>query len=155
MVNANVAFCCGVLGVGVPGTERFLGDKAADQDFSSNYGVSPHFPLYLLTRACTDGPVPGLESMLAALQDFALTRLPPPPEEASAFNVACLAAGLLNAGATAPVVAPYLDALLDRQDDDGSWPAWGAYLGFGGRYDGAPALTTAVAVDALAKAARP
>ena len=92
--------------------------------------------------------------VMPAVQSYILTQLPRPADEVSALNVACLLASLLNIGTPETVVAPYLDAVVDRQEGDGSWPAWAAYLGIKGKFDGAPALSTAVALDALAKAAR-
>jgi hypothetical protein len=47
-------------------------------------------------------------------------------------------------------VRPYVRALLERQEGAGHWPAWAANYGFFHLRDGTPALTTAIAVEALA-----
>jgi hypothetical protein len=152
LVNANTLFCCGLLGLPLPGAAAYLEQVVRDDAyFESAYAVSPHFLIYAISRAYADGKVGALAPALPALQRYLLTRLPPPEAESSAFNLACLAAGLLNLGADRGIVAPYLDALLDAQQDEGGWPAWAAYAGFAPNYDGAPALTTALALEALGK----
>lgn len=152
LVNANIVFCCGCLGIEVPGAAAYLRERISAGDYSAKYCVSPHFLLYAISRAYADGRVAGLEASMPALQSYILRELPPPAAEPSVFNLACLAAALLNSRAPGAIAAPYLAVLVDRQAADGSWPAWAAYLGFHGCYDGGPALTTAISLDALAKA---
>ncbi len=69
---------------------------------------------------------------------------PPPPELTQILGRAHLEAPL-------SLVSPYLTALLDQQQGDGHWPAWAVYLTYGRLYDGAPALTTALALEGLGK----
>ena len=152
MVNANIAFCCGALGLDTPGIVRYLSDAVVGQAAASKYSVSPHFLLYLLTRAYAHGPVPGLASVMPVVKHFILTQLRHPGDEVSAFNVACLVASLLNAEAPMATVDPYLRVLLERQSADGSWPMCAAYVSFDGRYDGSAAMTTAIALDAVVQA---
>ena len=153
LVNANLLFCCGLLGLALPGAAAYLQRVVRDEAYHdhSAYSISPHFLAYTISRAYADGKVDALTPVLDALQRYLLTRLPPPEAEPSAFNLACLAAGLLNLEVERGIVAPYLDALLDAQSNSGEWPAWAAYAGFAPNYDGAPALTTALALEALGK----
>jgi hypothetical protein len=78
---------------------------------------------------------------------------------------------LLNLGVDPAVVEPYLATLLQAQQADGGWPAWAAGAGFPLNWDpawrkrwpggpasaeqgwcwGSPALTTALALEALGK----
>jgi hypothetical protein len=85
------------------------------------------------------------------MQDYMLNQLPPPPAEPAALHLACLAAALLNLQADLSLIEPYVTALLVCQDNDGHWPAWAVYLSYHHYYDGAPALTTALALEALSK----
>jgi hypothetical protein len=72
----------------------------------------------------------------------------------STFNVACSAVCLLNFRVEAKLFEPYIEMLLNQQAANGGWAAWGAYAGFNHHHDGSPALTTALAIEALAKYAR-
>ncbi len=67
----------------------------------------------------------------------------------SAFELACRAAALLALGT--PAVGELGD-LLAAQLPDGSWPMAAAYSGYPPHLDGSPALTTAIALDALGRA---
>jgi hypothetical protein len=156
LVNANIAFCFGLLGIPLPGTAAYLADlvQRADYTRATIYGLSPHFLIYCLSRAAADGGVAELQAALPRLQQTILEELPPPDAEPAAFNLACLSVALLNCGADSATLAPYLSALLDQQQPDGSWPAWAAWLSFSPNYDGAPALTTALALEALGKLGR-
>jgi len=162
LVNANVLFCAGLLGVALPGAAAFLRELVAAESYTGHSfaeaypgrepaTVPPHFVLYTVSRAYADGRVADLAPAVPAMCDFLTTRLPPPPAEASAFNLACRAVGLLNLGAGLAVVEPYVHLLLDAQDEDGGWPGWGAWAGFPPNFDGSPALTTAFALEALGK----
>ncbi|MBA3469796.1 MAG: hypothetical protein H0T53_09140 [Herpetosiphonaceae bacterium] len=156
LVNANIVFCFGLLEVPLPGAVAYLVDlvERADYGRATIYGLSPHFLIYCLSRAAADGGVVELQAALPQLQRTILGELASPEAEPSAFNLACLSVALLNCGADAATVAPYLGALLAQQQPDGSWPAWAAWLSFSPNYDGAPALTTALALEALGKHAR-
>lgn len=153
LVNANVLFCCGLLGIELPGAAAYLTRRAVSGDYrgDSHYVISPHFLLYAMTRAYADGQAVALAPALPAMRECLLDRLPPLPDELSAFNVACRALALLNLGAARDVVAPYLTAIVAAQGDDGGWPMWAAWAGFPPNYDGSPALTTALALEALGK----
>lgn len=153
LVNANVLFCAGLLGIALPGAAAYLERVVRSGDYrdGSHYVISPHFPLYAIARAYADGRVAALAPSVPAMRDFLTLRLPPPPDEASALNLACRAVGLLNLGADLAAVEPYVSLLLDAQGDDGGWPIWAAWAGFPPNYDGSPALTTALALEALGK----
>ncbi len=155
LVNANLVFCFGLLEMPLPGAVAYLVDLVQRADYSAStiYGLSPHFLIYCLSRAAADGGVSDLQAALPRLQQTILHELAAPAAEPAAFNLACLTVALLNCGADAATLAPYLSALLAQQQPDGSWPAWAAWLSFRPNYDGAPALTTALALEALGKLA--
>ncbi len=154
LVNANILFCAGLLQLPLPGVVTYIQQVIQEVAYQARsiYCVSPHFPLYTLSRACADGRITDLALAMLVMQDYILTQLPPPAAEPSALHLACLAAALLNLQANLSLVEPYVTTLLARQENDGRWPAWGAYWGSYQRcYDGAPALTTALALETLGK----
>ncbi len=153
LVNANVLFCCGLLGVALPGAEAYLRGIVESEAYvgQSFYVVSPHFLAYAIGRAYSDGGANGLAPAMPALRNYLSTRLPPPDAEPSALNLACRAVTLLNLGCAAVEIAPYLVSLLRLQQPDGGWPGWAAWAGFQPNYDGSPALTTALVLEALGK----
>jgi hypothetical protein len=65
--------------------------------------------------------------------------------------LACSGVSLLNLQAKPNQIEPYLSAILNSQQADGSWPAWAAYAGYRPNYDGGAALTTTLALEALGK----
>ena len=153
MSNANILFCSGLLNLSLPGTVAYL-TKVIEADAyqtHSIYSVSPHFLIYCLSRAYADGQVAGLGPAMPIMQKYLLTQLPPPSAEPSAFNLACLTASLFNLQADPPLIEPYLTALLTTQQPDGGWAGWAAWRSYRPNYDGSPALTTALAVEALGK----
>jgi hypothetical protein len=152
LVNANILFCGGLLNLPLPRTADYARQIIHNETYQSHtICVSPHFPIYALSRAYGDGKVDALTPAMPAMQDYVLTKLPPPQTEPVAFYLACLAVSLLNLPITLPLVEPYLAALLASQESDGHWPAWATYVSYGGHYDGAPALATALALEALGK----
>ncbi len=153
LVNANIVYCCGLLNLSLPSTVYYLEQviRAEAYDSESAYTVSPHLLIYALSRAYADGKVTMLDAVMSVMQDYILSKLPPPHIEISAFNLACLTVSLINMHVPAILVRPYLVPLLASQQSDGSWPAWAAYAGFSPNYDGSPALTTALALEALGK----
>jgi hypothetical protein len=151
LVNANILFCTGLLNLTLLGAAAYAQQLIHNQAYLGTYGVSPHLPIYALSRAYADGRVTALAPAMPVMQDYLLAQLLPPQTEPAALHVACLAAALLNAQAPLALVEPYLAALLNRQQPDGSWPAWAAYVSYNANYDGAPALTTALALEALGK----
>lgn len=151
LVNANVVLCAGMAGMALPGAAAYLADLVLRDELAdaSDYCLEPHLLIYAIARAAVDGAVAHLAPALPALRAYAL-RLPAPPQESQPFRLACLAATLLALGEPA-AAEPYLAALLAAQAPDGSWPAAAAYSGYPPWLDGAPALTTAIALDALGK----
>jgi hypothetical protein len=153
LVNANILFCSSRLNLSLPGTINYLQEIIQKEAYQtqSGYCVSPHFPIYALSRAYADGQVEALASTMPTMQDYILKKLPVPQAEPASSNLVCLAVSLLNLQSPLPVVEPYLAAVLANQKADGHWPAWGVYLSYNHYYDGAPALTTALALEALGK----
>jgi hypothetical protein len=173
LVNVNVVFLCGLLGIAVPGATDFLMSNLHNKDFAKNnrYCISSHFQAYTLTRAYADGNVQSLGSALPALREHMRTALDEPVAELPAFEAACLATSLLNLGESAAVVRPYVNRLLASQERDGGWPIWAAGAGFPREWDwnwlarwpdgpasidrgwcwGSRTMTTALALESLAK----
>jgi hypothetical protein len=153
LVNANVLFCAGLLGIELPGVVAYLENIVRSDNYrgDSFYVISPHFLLYAITRAYADGAVAALAPSVPAMRDFLTTQMPHPVDEASAFNIACRAVSLLNLGADPATIEPLVSLLLETQGDDGGWPIWAAWAGFPPNYDGSPALTIALALEAIGK----
>jgi hypothetical protein len=153
LVNANILFCAGLLNLSLPGTIYYLEQviQAEAYDSESLYTPTSHFLMYALSRAYADGNVSKLDKAMSIMQDYVLTKLPPPHAETSAFKLACLAVSLLNMKVPSILIRPYLVPLLSMQQPDGSWPVDITYHGFSPNYDGSPALSTALAIEALAK----
>lgn len=149
LVNANLLLCAGLVGMELPGAAAYLCDVAARGAWeqASDYCLTPHLLLYCVARACADGPVPALAPAMPGLRSAALAL----PAQSEPFRLACLAAALLAAG-DGEAAAPYLAALLEAQAADGSWPIAAAYSGYPPHFDGSPALTTAIALDAIGRA---
>jgi hypothetical protein len=153
LVNANILFCGGLLNLSLPGTIDYVQQVISNEGYQAQsiYCIAPHFPIYVISRAYGDGNVEALAPTMPIMQDYVLTRLVRPRNEPVTFNLACLAVALLNLQAGLSLIEPYLVALLVGQKSDGHWPAWAAYLSYKHHYDGAPALTTALALEALSK----
>lgn len=151
LVNANILFSAGLLNLSLPNTITYLQQIVQTETYEKNnlYTVSPHFFIYCLTRAYADGQVTDLTPIRSTLQTYILNKLS--QAEPSAFNLACIAVSLLNLQATPSQIKTFINALLNSQLVDGSWPAWAAYLGYRPNYDGGRVLTTALALEALAK----
>lgn len=173
LVNVNVVFLCGLLGIEVPGATAYLLNAVRNGVFSerSRYCISSHFQTYCLSRAYAEGNVQALASAVPAVRDHLLDELPAPEAEASAFHVACRAVGLLNLGVETQFVTPFVDLLLGAQESDGGWPIWAGGAGFPREWDwswlerwpagptsadfgwcwGCRALVTGIAIEALSK----
>ncbi len=173
LINANILFGCGRLGIALPGTAGFLTDIVRAEEYveRSRYIISPHFLAYVLGRAYADGGANDLDESMPTMLAYLRTKLPPVETEVSAFNVACRAVTLLNLGVEPSEVEPYLAKLLLAQQPDGGWPLWAAGAGFPLNWDldwyerwpsgpasadtgwcwGSPALTTALSLEAMGK----
>jgi hypothetical protein len=149
LVNANILWLAGLLGLPLPGTAAYLNDCVLNGDLAqaSDYCIEPHLLVYTLARAAHANPNALTPAARIALRAYAL-HLPAPPVETQPWRIACIAASLaLLAERTA--AAPYCTALRHCQLADGSWPLAAAYSGYPPWLDGAPALTTALAIEAL------
>jgi hypothetical protein len=115
-----------------------------DLSEASVYCLTPHLLVYALARAYADGQVPALEpAVRAGVEQLGAAD--------DAFRVACLANTLLALDEREAAL-PHLGALLAMQGADGSWPIATAYADYPPYHAGSPALTTAVALDALGRA---
>lgn len=148
LVNANLLLCAAMARQALPGVVAYLLDVTITREFAdaSDYCLAPHLLLYALARAYADGPVPELASAVCAGVAVCQTT-------ENALQRACLACGLLALGER-EAAAPLFDALLAEQGPDGAWPIAAAYSGYPPHVDGSPALTTAIALDAIGRALR-
>lgn len=145
LVNANVVLAAALAGQRLPGAITYLLDVTQSNLLgASDYCLTPHLLVYALARACADGPVPELLPAVRA----GLAGLGPCED---AFRVACRANGLLALGEREAALHD-LGALLEAQLPDGAWPLAAAYADYPPHHAGSPALTTAVALDALGRA---
>jgi hypothetical protein len=145
LVNANVVLAAALAGQRLPGAVAYLIDiTKRDIHSASDYCLTPHLLVYALARACADGPAPELAPAVRA----GLAGLGPCDD---AFRLACRANGLLALGER-EAARTDLEALFAAQLPDGSWPIAAAYADYPPHHAGSPALTTAVALDALARA---
>ena len=153
LVNANVLFCAGILGARLPCTAQYLAELIRREDYKTGnrYTLEPHFLIYALARAYEAGGAPELGPVLGRLVAYVLDKLPPPAEEPVALRVAFLAAALLAVDARRELVRPYIERLLQLQCPEGGWPAWAVNWGILANRDGSPAMTTAIALQALAR----
>ncbi|MBX0328308.1 hypothetical protein K2Z83_11540 [Oscillochloris sp. ZM17-4] len=147
LVQANLLLCASMAGLELPGVVTYLRDVIDREDLAvaSDYCLTPHLLVYAIARAYADGPAPALAPALSSLR-AAATALP----TGDAFELACRAAALLALGAPGDA---RLGDLLAAQLPDGSWPMAASYSGYPPHLDGSPALTTAISLDALRRAA--
>jgi hypothetical protein len=147
LVNANVVLAAARAGQQLPGAVAYLLDVTqSDLGGASDYCLTPHLLVYALARACADGPAPELAPAVRA----GVAALGPCDD---AFRLACRANGLLVLGEREAAL-PDLGALLAAQLPDGAWPLAAAYADYPPHHAGSPALTTAIAIDALARSLR-
>ncbi|MEM7028339.1 MAG: hypothetical protein AAF629_02010, partial [Chloroflexota bacterium] len=159
LTNANIIFCCGLLGLSLPKTVYYLEQVISADAYSSEsrFSLSPHYLIYLLSRAYADGGIKLLHKVMPTMQDYILSQLPAPHAEKSILNLACLAVSLLNMKVPSILIRPYLVPLLTEQQKDGGWPVSVAYMtpslteNDTNHYNGSAALTTAIAIEALYK----
>lgn len=156
--NANITYCCRLLGLSLPKTVYYLEQVISAQAYESEcpFSISAHFPIYLLSRAYAADNGKMLDKVMPTIQDYILSKLAAPHSEGSMLNLACLAVSLLNMKVPSILVRPYLVPLLASQQSDGGWPVYAACTRKAFRaddvhYDGGTALTTAIALEALYK----
>jgi len=146
LVNANLLLCAAMLGQPLPGALAYLLDVTTNDHFeaASVFCLTPELLAYALTRAYADGPLPALEpAVRAGLLALGTGDGP--------LTLACRANALLALRERIEAL-PLLAALLAQQEADGAWPCVAAYSGYPPHHDGSPALTTALALDAIGRA---
>jgi hypothetical protein len=120
---------------------------------ASLYGVDDLSFDYVLSRAYFLG-VRSLEPCRAPMVRRILARQRDDGSFGDALATALACASLLNfEEAPADVLGRALAALLAQQSEDGSWPRSTFYIDFNGGFYGSEELTTAIALEALARAA--
>jgi hypothetical protein len=148
LVNANLLYAATRCGQPLPGTAAYLAEviAQASYDEASVYCFTPHLLAFCIARAAGAGAA-GLADALPALRAYVANTIL--PSAGSPFQLACGTAALAYLGAPAAVLAPQRAALCASQLADGSWPIAAAYSGYPPHFDGSPALSTALAIEAL------
>ncbi len=150
-VNANVGYFLAQLGSPVPGLTDYLEARASSDQLTSPYYPSVYATLFYLARAFGGGADPGIRAKLDQLKTTA-GHWGTPLQTALALNA------LGRLGDTASHSAA-IQTLLRTQKRDGSWPAEAFCIDPKRQgkthYNGAPALTTALALSALQYQATP
>jgi hypothetical protein len=124
-----------------------------DEGRASLYGVDDLSFDYVLSRAWFLG-VKSLEPCRAPIVRRILARQKDDGTFGDALATALACASLLNFEEAPPdVLDRALTALCAQQSADGSWPRSTFYIDFNGGFYGSEELTTALAVEALARAA--
>jgi hypothetical protein len=144
LVNANVLYSAAVCRMALPGTAAYLRAiiTASSYEQASDYCFTPHLFAFCLARASSVSHE--LADTAPALRDYLLNGLL--PAVANPFERACTLAALRYLG---EVPAEQIALLLGEQLPDGSWPIAPSYSGYPPHFDGSPALTTAIAIEAL------
>ncbi|HSX33257.1 MAG TPA: hypothetical protein VLF91_02895 [Candidatus Saccharimonadales bacterium] len=148
-VNANIAYFLRLLDGRLPNLAVFLEAAVARQDFSSPYYPSVYPVLYYLARASPGDKRRELADAIVSRQQNGFWQTP--------LQTALMCTALHELGEPSPTAA--LQHLLSSQQPDGSWPAEAFCLDPARRgvtyFSGAPALTTALALEALTAARVP
>jgi hypothetical protein len=132
--------------------------RAGREEKASVYGVDELSLDYVLSRAWANG-VAALGPCRAPILARLAARRRPDGSYGDELATALAVATLLNfgggeggEGGEAEDLAPSVAFLLSRQRPDGSWPRATFYVDFAGGFYGSEELTTAFAVEALARA---
>lgn len=119
---------------------------------ASLYGVDDLSFDYVVSRAYFLG-VRSLEPCRAPMVRRILARQREDGTFGDPLATALACTSLLNFGETGDSLGCALDALCAQQSEDGSWPRSTFYIDFNGGFYGSEELTTAIALEALARAA--
>ena len=153
VVNANVLFFFSSLGHQLPEVEAYLEEVVVRDLFTggSKYYPSPFAFTYCLSRAVLDGRAQNLAKLLDRLSWYVRSAQESDPGFGSPLDAALAVATLLNCGTEPHRLEKDVGRLVEIQERDGGWPLACFFEGPQGYYYGSRALTTAVAMEALAK----
>lgn len=156
VVNANVLYCAALAGRSLAGAAAFVAAWVASHGIecrrASAYYPSPFAFAYFLARwlgACPQARGTGLASIVTAACSHRLRQVGEDPlAGALALNA------LLDLAPRRQAVRPLAAMVLAHQGEGGLWPQRTFFLGPHGMTFGSAALTTALALEALAKLGR-
>lgn len=149
-INANVAAFLKLVADPLPNLTKLMGQAIKSRTFHSPYYPSAYPVIYYIARAY-DGP------LAAELAHYIINRRRH-GWWGSPLSTALAVTSLVRLG-RADACDEALERLIDTQQPDGSWPAEAfcidPAINNKTHYSGAPALTTAFAVEALSACRRP
>jgi len=143
-VNSNIACFLQAVASPLPNLTDMMSRAIQTQTFTSPYYPSAYPIIYYLARACADSDRAALATYIRQLQQGGWWQTP--------LQTALMISALKHLGQHVPVNA--IDTLAEAQLPDGSWPAEAFCLDPAlkkrNHYSGSAALTTALALEALA-----
>jgi hypothetical protein len=150
VVNANIFSLCRSRAFAASAIRKYLETVVASSLASSRYYRSPFFFAYVMSDAIRSdfGPDASRQSERAMLDriDLAFDDV---------LQTALALGALSSCKSAAPVRGRLLERVLDTQEDDGGWPAVGAFVeprAEGPIWYGSRELTTSLCLDALHRA---
>lgn len=153
VVNANVVFYFSLMGQTLPQTQMYLEEVVRRNLFQgpSMHYCSPLAFVYCVSRAIADGSAHGLAKLMPAVTDYLAKSQGPEGGFGAPLEDALGTVALLNCGVPTNEVEKAISRLLGKQLQNGGWEAAPFFREPAGHLYGSPALTTALAVEALAK----
>lgn len=146
-VNANIACFVSLVSNPLPNLQAYMEQHIIDGEFTSPYYPSPYPLWYYLARAYTGPKLNLLQQTIE--QHWRQDKNP------TALNTALALSALVQIAPSSKVLVRMARQLLDSQHADGSWPAAAFCIDPTRRkqqyYHGSTTLTTALAVEALAR----
>lgn len=150
-VNANILLYAATQGIDADAAADRLNSLIAQRGFraASIYAISPYPMIYLIARAYREGGVRRLAPSLASAVECCAQSVNADGHWGNELDTALALHALLAADAHAALCARAAAWLLERQRDDGGWPAAAFFQDFIPTYYGSEELTAALCAEAL------